>query len=174
MGRCITSFQPPQTEEYHRPFATELRKKSLIPFSNNEKKVNRLVGFFNGFNLVFGSYFLFSSFGTQVNLAKETASSLYEFVVLLLARSGVVAEPVSTVTIGLGVIPVIFSALFFLIPIIRNLRFKTKKSISNRGISSGGYIRIFCDCLYQFAIRIYVPRQKMRIRRPQDSSFLQR
>lgn len=117
--------------------ATELRKKSLIPFSNNEKKVNRLVGFFNGFNLVFGSYFLFSSFGTQVNLAKETASSLYEFVVLLLARSGVVAEPVSTVTIGLGVIPVIFSALFFLIPIIRNLRLKTK----NIHIKQGNLLR---------------------------------
>jgi hypothetical protein len=114
-----------------------LRKKSLIPFNNNEKKINRIVGFFNGFNLVFGSYFLFSSLGPAPDLARRTASSFYEFVVLYLARLGISSNPVLTIFIALGIIPFVFSLLFYLIPLIRNARRKT----ANTRIKQGNLLR---------------------------------
>jgi hypothetical protein len=108
--------------------------KSLVPFSENKPRTNGWIIFFNAFNLVFGSYFLGVSLAqgpvivervAQVMNAGSAAVSragpaLYSFVVSMLLQAGM--NPVPVIEMALGLVPVAFSIVFFIVPLLRDLR----------------------------------------------------
>ena len=97
--------------------------KWLIPFSTNKRRTNGWILFFNAFNLAFGAYFLILSLTQSAEaLLSKTGSHLYSFTGNLLEHAGISAVPF--IAVVLGVIPVAFSIVFFLVPLFRNIRLK--------------------------------------------------
>ncbi len=95
--------------------------KWLIPFSANKRRTNGWILFFNAFNLAFGAYFLVLSLTQSASsLLAKTGPYLYSFTGNLLAAAGI--PPVPFLEVVLGVIPVAFSIVFFLVPLFRKLR----------------------------------------------------
>jgi hypothetical protein len=94
--------------------------RRLIPFSLNKKRTNGWITFFNVFNLAFGSYFLVISITQGAAALAKSGPFLYAFTGSLLHN--LTANPVPGMAIGLGLVPVAFSVVFFLVPLIRKLR----------------------------------------------------
>ncbi|MBN2739208.1 MAG: hypothetical protein JXR70_19675 [Spirochaetales bacterium] len=121
-------------------------QKRLVPFSANDKKQNGWITFFNGFNLVFGSYFLY--FATQF----PTAGSLGEFQeitldfvyrILFMYAEPFLANPALVIMVGLGFVPLVFSVLFYLIPFIRNQkRKKSNELVKQENLRKALYSRL--------------------------------
>jgi len=107
-------------------------------FSNNTKSMNVWFAVINAVNLIFGSYFLYQSFHAGL-LTGETqynsASSLYAYTHYFF--SYITNEPHNVIRTVLGLIPFIFSFLFWIIPSIRF--FKEKKE--NREIKLENFKR---------------------------------
>jgi len=101
-----------------RRFAQE--RVPAIPFSNNKGSTNGWITFFNGFNLAFGSYFFFVPLAGGV-IAAEGFTAFYAFVLTLFAAGFGVANPILFVFVALGLVPVVFSALFYAIAGLRKL-----------------------------------------------------
>lgn len=95
-----------------------LPERPEIPFNENSPGLNRWIGVLNGVNLAFGSYF--TVFGLAGGLPEEGFGLFYTITVVLLGE--VFLNPVSVVLIGLGFVPLVFSALFYLLPVVRNRR----------------------------------------------------
>ena len=95
-----------------------LYKKPRV-FSSNPGKMNFWFGIINSVNLLFGSYFMFNalSVGRIFSLEALQGAGLYGQVYYFLIMSGIDALPV--IQIGLGLVPLLFSALFWLIPALR-------------------------------------------------------
>jgi hypothetical protein len=92
----------------------------LKNFSSNPKTMNVWFGIINTVNLIFGSYFLNNAINHVILTDEHKARSLYEFAYALF--SFVSHNPAPVIGIGLGLVPLAFSILFWLIPILR-LRF---------------------------------------------------
>jgi len=96
----------------------------LIPFNKNKGNVNRWVAFFNGFNLVFGGFFLYYSYAVTTLVPQHVLDRFYRFV---LALAGLIsATPHMLVAIALGVVPVAFSFFFYGVPFVRRLSEKRR------------------------------------------------
>jgi hypothetical protein len=95
--------------------------KRLLPFSANKKKTNGWIIFFNVVNLAFGAYFLGISLAEGAAAIVKNGPMLYSFTGRLLAQAGM-GNPVPFLAIVLGIVPVAFSVLFFLVPLLRKLR----------------------------------------------------
>ena len=93
--------------------------KKLRPFSSNPQKMNFWFGLINGVNLLFGGYFLHASLTTGHILSEAALRSagIYGQVYYFLTVAGLQALPV--IQIGLGLVPLLFSAFFWLIPALR-------------------------------------------------------
>ncbi|MCL2318554.1 MAG: hypothetical protein FWC45_00590 [Treponema sp.] len=93
--------------------------KKLKTFSFNPKKMNFWFGLINGVNLLFGSYFLYNAvnIGRIMNEAQLQGSGIYGIVYYVLYQ--ITPEPLSVIKIALGIIPLLFSLLFWLIPAVR-------------------------------------------------------
>ncbi|MCL2232442.1 MAG: hypothetical protein FWB99_05120 [Treponema sp.] len=102
--------------------------KKLRLFSSNQGKMNFWFGLINGVNLLFGSYFFFSSMTIGRILSEEAlhAAGIYGMVYYFLAAAGI--DPLPVIQIGLGIVPALFSAFFWLIPAIRLWRLKKENS----------------------------------------------
>jgi hypothetical protein len=113
--------------------------KRLRPFSANDKKANAWYIGINAFNLVLGGYFLYSaaSYGFIAERAVTGASYLYYFV-LRVFYEFMGTGALSFISIGLGAVPLAFSALFWLVPFIRSLRLKAE----NERIKEGNLRRV--------------------------------
>jgi hypothetical protein len=94
--------------------------KSLVTFSANKPRTNGWISFFNAFNLAFGGYFLVLGLTQGAAALGRNGPMVYSFVGGLLQRAGIPAVPFMTAV--LGVMPVVFSVLFFLVPILRSAR----------------------------------------------------
>jgi hypothetical protein len=94
--------------------------KLVVPFSANKPRTNGWIIFFNAFNLAFGSYFLVISLVQGTGALARTGPFLYSFAGNFLLRAGI--SPVPLLAIVLGIIPVAFSVLFFLVPLVRKIR----------------------------------------------------
>jgi hypothetical protein len=93
----------------------------------------------NAVNLVFGSYFLFNSLntGTLVTQAQyESASYLYAFTHMLFELF--TQYPAFVMFIGLGIVPFIFSLLFWIIPAVRSCLLKKE----NENIKLSNYKKL--------------------------------
>ncbi|MDX9956885.1 MAG: hypothetical protein RBT68_00460 [Spirochaetia bacterium] len=96
------------------------------PFSANAPKANRSYALINGVNLLFGSYFLYCSLALGYNMPDVVGGGtyLYWFVLSLLAQVGL--NPLLVSSLVLGVVPLVFSLLFWLVPAIRAGRLKAE------------------------------------------------
>jgi hypothetical protein len=94
--------------------------KRLKIFSANPKTMNTWFGIINTVNLFFGFYFLFNALNTGVIHTMEqfqASSFLYGFVYGLSAQF--ISNPLPLITAGLGLVPLAFSLLFWIIPSLR-------------------------------------------------------
>lgn len=96
--------------------------KRLVPFSANDKKSNGWYAAINGVNLLFGTYFLYCSLAYERLAAAQVTGGTYLFWFVGRLLSSFVANPLAVMTIGLGVVPLVFSVLFWAIPAIRSGR----------------------------------------------------
>ena len=106
--------------------------KRLRKFSSNTAKADNVFRLVNVFNLAFGGYFLYNAATVgsafYVNTVKGLAlrggfSFIYSATGYLFQMLGS-SNPVPGIQWGLGVVPILFSGLFFAIPVIRLLREK--------------------------------------------------
>ena len=105
---------------------TDSPMAKVRPFSANDPKANRSYALINGVNLLFGSYFLYCSLfiGYVPASAVTGGTYLYWFVLSLLAQVGL--NPLLFSSLVLGVVPIVFSFLFWLVPGIRAGRLKVE------------------------------------------------
>jgi hypothetical protein len=120
---------------------TEIRYRELIPFATNKGSTNTAITFFNIFNLTFGFYFyIFSSLGSTAAAASDLGfiyNAVYTYLFV---------EPF--IFIILGVIPISFSILFFLIPLLRTLpRLRKNENIKQENLRKKIYSQIYTQPL---------------------------
>jgi hypothetical protein len=124
-------------------FSAVIRR--LKPFSSNPKKMNAAFAAINGVNLAFGGYFLFNALNMGSRISEATVSAatyLYAFTYTLL--HGFTANPLPFLLIGLGLVPLIFSFLFWLIPGLRFLWLKRDNgAVKLENLRKLGYGRIW-------------------------------
>jgi hypothetical protein len=116
----------------------------LVPFSTNKPRTNGWIVFLNLFNLLFGGYFLF------VGLAPQAATSIgpnFTFVFRvaqsLLAYVGVTADTAGLLAWVLGAVPLAFSALLYLVPLVRRGRLaRVNEQIRAEGLARRIYARV--------------------------------
>jgi hypothetical protein len=123
--------------------------KRLRSFSSNAKKMNVWFGIINAVNLLFGGYFLVNSFSAGHILTQasfDAAPYLYSVVYVILSR--IAANPLVFIGIGLGLIPLVFSFLFWLIPVLRYFGVKrSNEAVKLENLRKDGYGRIWNEPL---------------------------
>jgi hypothetical protein len=94
--------------------------KRLKAFSSNEKKMNVWFSVINGVNILFGGYFLFNALnlGAAMSNAQVTGFT-YFYALVYVVFAQFLRNPLGLITIGLGLVPLVFSVLFWLIPALR-------------------------------------------------------
>ncbi len=119
--------------------ADESPFKRLRPFSANDKMANAWYAGINGFNLILGGYFLYFAFahGFISGQAASGAGYLY-YVTLRLLYEFMGPASLNAVALGLGVVPLAFSALFWLVPLVRAARLNKE----NEAIKAGNLRRV--------------------------------
>ena len=131
-----TARAPAQTKELVDRLP-QLRRP-VVPFNNNSKSLNRWIGFFNGFNLLFGSYFTLFSF-VIVPTIETPFAAFYVFVATLFFELGA-AAPILLLGTALGLVPFSFSVLFFMIPWLRRRREgRDNQSVKRRNLRTRVY-----------------------------------
>jgi hypothetical protein len=119
--------------------------KRLRSFSSNAKGMNRWFTVINTVNLLFGGYFFVNALNTGPVLTQEhfdAASYLYGVVYVLL--SPLAANPLPLISIVLGIIPIVFSLLFWIIPALRYAGIqKTNETVKLENLRKDGYGRIW-------------------------------
>ncbi len=118
--------------------------KRLKTFSSNPRNMNGWFIAFNGINLAFGGYFLTCALavGPIVSQAQITGGTyLYA---IALALFSPLADPVAFAALGLGVVPLAFAALFYLIPALRAASEKAENErIKNENLRKEAYRRVW-------------------------------
>jgi hypothetical protein len=115
--------------------------KRLRAFSSNTKNTNVWLALVNGANLLFGAYFLNTAtrFGP---LGVVPPGSPYGLVTELLGQF--IAAPWVLIAVGLGVVPLVFSILFWLIPALRYISEKTENErVKTSNLRRLGFSRIW-------------------------------
>ncbi|OHD68878.1 MAG: hypothetical protein A2177_00675 [Spirochaetes bacterium RBG_13_68_11] len=116
------------------------------PFSSNKPRTNGWIIFFNLFNLIFGGYFLFVTLAPQAAVQLgPNFPFLYRVAVSLLETAGI-ANPVPILSLALGAVPLVFSALMYLVPLVRRRRLARKNEvIRTEGLARRIYARVLAD-----------------------------
>jgi hypothetical protein len=99
----------------------------------------------NGVNLLFGGYFLYNAVNVGHIISQAQLNAAPRIYGLTYLFSTIVApNPLPFITVGLGVIPLVFSALFWLIPILRQGAVKKNNDgIKLQNFRKLGYGRIW-------------------------------
>jgi hypothetical protein len=103
--------------------------KNPWKFSANKDGANTAFALINFVNLGFGGYFLYYFFHYFLNSAAPSASGfsyLFRFVYSFLVTLGV--SPFLPIAVGLGVVPVLFSLFFWIVPAVRKVLIKKKNA----------------------------------------------
>ena len=120
--------------------------RQLRQFSQNKKSMNTWIGIINTVNLVFGSYFAFNALNTGpiVHNSETGIDSFYGFTYALFDIFA--ATPHTVLGIGLGLVPMVFSLFFWLIPAIRfYLLKKDNENIKFENLRRVGFNRIWSN-----------------------------
>jgi hypothetical protein len=119
--------------------------KRLRSFSSNTKAMNGWFVAINTVNLLFGGYFFANALSTGHILTQahfEAASYLYGVVYVILSRLAL--NPLTLISVVLGIIPMVFSLLFWLIPALRYGGMKQhNETIKLENLRKDGYGRIW-------------------------------
>ncbi|MDR2097954.1 MAG: hypothetical protein LBP37_05475 [Spirochaetaceae bacterium] len=119
--------------------------KQLKRFSSNQTKMNVWFSIINSANLIFGSYFFINAVKAGQILTQnhfDAASRLYGITYVLAGKF--IANPLPAITIGLGVVPFIFSLLFWLIPLTRfTLLKKDNEKIKLENLRKSAFMHIW-------------------------------
>jgi hypothetical protein len=128
--------------------------QALYQFSTNKPSTNRWLAFFNAFNLLFGSYFFYFGtfiYGASVQVVpKGGGFGQFYLITSLLFSRYLGIDPSVALPVVLGAIPLVFSILFFLVPIVRRSREKTK----NQQIKQNNFRRRIVDRILQNPLHV--------------------
>ena len=119
----------------------------VVPFSTNKPRTNGWIVFLNLFNLLFGGYFLFVGLGPAGRGIGRPELHLR------LPRGTIPArvcrrerEPVGVLAWALGVVPLAFSALLYLVPLVRRGRLaKANEQVRAEGLARRIFARVLAD-----------------------------
>jgi hypothetical protein len=134
---------------------TDSPMAKIRPFSANAPKANRSYALINGVNLLFGTYFLYCSLALGYNMPEVVGGGtyLYWFVLSLLAQVGL--NPLLITSLVLGVVPIVFSFLFWLVPGVRAGQLKAE----NERIKTANLRRILYAQAAANPSRVQLPDQ---------------
>ncbi len=131
-----------------------LPRKRLVPFNRNERSRNGWITVFNLVNAGFGTYFAAEAIARPepvmrvingVQTIQIDSASLYHFVIAGAAALGSV-RPEALVYVALGVVPLTFSAFFFLVPLVRRIRERAANEATRReNLRRLVYARVLAD-----------------------------
>jgi hypothetical protein len=107
-----------------RTFGGTVPMKRTAAFSMNPKKANAWFCGLNGFNLLFGGYFLGESMALAGATQMRSGFDYLYAITYNLFGAFSDGSPALGIAIGLGAVPLVFSALFYAIPAIRSARLK--------------------------------------------------
>ena len=121
--------------------------KQLKTFSFNKKSMNGWFIAINAANLIFGSYFLYNAVNTgplDTQIQYQAASYLYAFTNIIM--SFFTQNPHFVISIALGIVPVVFSVLFWLIPAVRKfMENKENENIKLSNFKKLGFSKIWAN-----------------------------
>ncbi len=129
-------------------------RRKPVAFNANEPRTNRWITFFNGFNLLFGFYFFYFAMTNPepvmeivrgVQRFQIDLSFLYHYLSGLLYSLNI--EPaVMIIFIALGIVPLVFSFLFFLTPsFLKAKNRKRNESIELENLRKSAYLHILSN-----------------------------
>jgi hypothetical protein len=122
-GTIVYRFDDLMLKAENSARSTAVPYKQLARFSGNTRKMNTWFAVINTVNLAFGGYFLYHSLSPQTGPA--TLFNYFYRITGVLLGGGASSAPPFLLPM-LGVVPVVFSLLFWVIPIVRSLRLKTE------------------------------------------------
>ncbi|MDR1909098.1 MAG: hypothetical protein LBQ35_04220 [Spirochaetaceae bacterium] len=119
--------------------------KGLRVFSSNKKKMNLWFSVINAVNLLFGGYFFFSALNTGHILSNTVITNFnYFYALVYTILSRFLRDPLGAISLGLGLVPLAFSALFWLVPALRFFRLrKENEGIKLENFRKENYSRIW-------------------------------
>jgi hypothetical protein len=125
--------------------SAELPAKRLWKFSSNEKSMNVWFGIINTVNLLFGGYFFYHALNAGAILSQEQFRQSSRLYGLTWYFSGqFTQDPLPLITVGLGLVPLVFSLLFWLVPVLRGFREKGENErIRMENLRKAGFGRIW-------------------------------
>jgi hypothetical protein len=127
------------------PSYPEAPIRRLKTFSSNKKTMNLWFGLINTVNLAFGGYFFFHALNTGALLTEtQVQSSPYFYAFTHQLFELLVQNPLPFIGVGLGLVPLIFSLLFWLIPGLRYVfEKKENEKIKLENLKKAGFARIW-------------------------------
>ncbi|MDR1239069.1 MAG: hypothetical protein LBK27_03065 [Treponema sp.] len=123
--------------------------RRLRQFSSNKKNMNAWFGVINTVNLAFGSYFLFNAMNTGAILTEaHFQASSYLYAVVWHFFTLAASNPLPLIGVGLGLVPLVFSLLFWLIPGLRYLfENRENEKIKLNNLKKTGFAHIWSNPL---------------------------
>jgi hypothetical protein len=115
--------------------------RRLRVFSGNSKTMNTWFGIINSVNLLFGGYFLYQAFNTGIIRTTEQLQASPRIYGLTYALVSAVSDnPHSFILAGLGIVPLLFSFFFWIIPALRFVRLNRENdAIKKRNLRKTGF-----------------------------------
>jgi hypothetical protein len=115
--------------------------RRLRAFSANSKTMNTWFGIINSVNLFFGTYFLYQAFNTGIiRTTEHLQASPRLYAIAYAMASSFAGNPHSFILVGLGLVPLLFSFFFWLIPALRYARLGTQnQEIKKRNLRKNGF-----------------------------------
>jgi hypothetical protein len=119
--------------------------KRLKQFSANKKSMNKWFILINTVNLLFGAYFFYHSLFTgPVTTLEQIKAGPWLYGITYANAYQFNANPLPLIALGLGLVPLAFSILFWLIPALRCFREKRQnQEIKLQNLRKTGFQRIW-------------------------------
>ncbi|MDR2376140.1 MAG: hypothetical protein LBD96_06850 [Treponema sp.] len=119
--------------------------RRLRAFSSNNKTMNSWFGIINSVNLLFGGYFFYQAFNTGIiRTTEQLRASPRIYAITYDWASSVFSNPQPFILVGLGLIPLLFSFFFWLVPALRLARLDGEnQNIKKRNLRKIGFGKIW-------------------------------
>ncbi|MDR1970387.1 MAG: hypothetical protein LBQ46_00550 [Treponema sp.] len=117
----------------------------LRSFSANSKTMNAWFGIINSVNLLFGGYFFYQALTTGVIRSTEHLQASPRIYGITYALATALTDnPQPVLLIGLGLVPLVFSFFFWVIPALRYIRLgRQNQGIKRRNLRKIGFRKIW-------------------------------
>jgi hypothetical protein len=128
--------------------------------------MNVWFGIINTVNLLFGGYFFFNAFTTGAILSEaQFHASPYLYALTYALSSEFIRDPLPLIRTGLGLVPLVFSIFFWLVPGLRYfLEKKENERIKLENLKKAGFSRIWSKPLAVREKEIDSPAKECRPR----------